>query len=52
LAKACVDNADGTDLEAGLEFEADAWASLFATSDQKEGMRAFLEKRKPAFTGK
>lgn len=35
----------------GMEYEAVLFASLFATSDQKEGMRAFLEKRKAVFTG-
>src|SRR5262249_25577367 len=35
-------------LDAGtLEAEAHGFADLFATKDQKEGMRAFLEKRKP-----
>lgn len=34
------------------ELEAQAFASLFGTEDQKEGMGAFLAKRKAAFTGK
>ena len=36
----------------GIEIEADNWAKLFTTQDQKEGMRAFLEKRKPDFQNK
>ena len=39
-------------LEAGLMLERKAFQLLFATSDQKEGMRAFLEKRKPEFRGR
>lgn len=34
----------------GLNFESLQFAALFDTSDQKEGMNAFLEKRKPVFT--
>jgi enoyl-CoA hydratase len=34
------------------ELEATAFASLFGTSDQREGMRAFLDKREPSFEGK
>jgi enoyl-CoA hydratase len=39
-------------LEVGLDLEAASFASLFGTHDQREGMRAFLEKRAPAFSGK
>ncbi len=35
----------------GMEHEALLFASLFATADQREGMRAFIEKRKPVFCG-
>lgn len=51
LAKQCVNLAFDTDMANGVEFEALAWSSTFATRDQKEGMQAFLEKRKPNFTG-
>lgn len=43
--------ADGT-LEAGLMLERKAFDLLFSSRDQKEGMRAFLEKRKPRFEGR
>jgi enoyl-CoA hydratase len=36
----------------GLEKEINAFGELFATNDMKEGATAFLEKRKPVFTGK
>lgn len=39
-------------LDSALAMEAKALQLLFATRDQKEGMRAFLEKRKPQFEGK
>ncbi|MCW8193194.1 enoyl-CoA hydratase [Proteobacteria bacterium 005FR1] len=38
-------------LEAGLALERKANAILFASRDQKEGMQAFIEKRKPEFKG-
>lgn len=38
-------------LEAGLALERKANALLFASRDQKEGMQAFIEKRRPEFTG-
>ena len=37
------------DVKEGTAYEAQQWAKLFATYDQKEGMHAFMEKRKPKF---
>ena len=39
-------------LNAGLALERKAFQLLFDTQDQKEGMSAFLEKRKPIYQGK
>lgn len=52
LAKEAVLKADEMSLGDGLEYERRLFYSLFATEDQTEGMRAFLEKRKPSFKGK
>jgi enoyl-CoA hydratase len=41
-----------TTLSEGLEYERKLFYMLFATEDQKEGMRAFLEKRPAVFVGK
>jgi enoyl-CoA hydratase len=52
LAKEAVLKAAETTLSEGLEYERKLFYMLFDTEDQKEGMRAFLEKRKPEFKGK
>ncbi|MEM2755718.1 MAG: enoyl-CoA hydratase-related protein, partial [Candidatus Methanomethylicia archaeon] len=39
-------------LTEGLKYEAQIFAQLFSTEDQKEGARAFLEKRKPEWRGR
>ena len=52
MAKSCVNEGMRMDLEAGLQYEQRCFSILFATEDQKEGMRAFIEKRKPNFQGR
>jgi enoyl-CoA hydratase len=49
LAKEAVNRAFETTMQEGILFERRVFQSLFATADQKEGMKAFVEKRKPAF---
>ena len=51
LAKEVIHEGLATDFEHGLLLEQKAFGLVFATHDQKEGMRAFLEKRKPAWKG-
>jgi enoyl-CoA hydratase len=49
MAKESVNRAYETTLAEGVHFERRLFHSLFATDDQKEGMAAFVEKRKPVF---
>ena len=49
MAKEAVNRAFETTLAEGVHFERRLFHSTFATEDQKEGMSAFAEKRKPAF---
>ncbi|MFC7734848.1 enoyl-CoA hydratase [Roseomonas sp. GCM10028921] len=49
MAKEAVNAAYEMTLREGVRFERRLFHSLFATEDQKEGMSAFAEKRKPAF---
>jgi enoyl-CoA hydratase len=49
MAKEAVRRAEEGSLAEGLLFERRLFHALFATEDQKEGMAAFVEKRKPAF---
>ncbi|MDX9763256.1 MAG: enoyl-CoA hydratase/isomerase family protein [Desulfomonilia bacterium] len=51
-AKKSINYGIDRDLASGIAYEAVVWGDLFSTSDQKEGMKAFHEKRKPQFTGK
>lgn len=49
--KAIQQGTELSDMDAAILLEADYFGKCFSTSDQKEGMAAFLEKRKPQFTG-
>lgn len=49
MIKACVNNGFSMDLQSALAYEARCFEFLFSTEDQKEGMKAFMEKRKPVF---
>lgn len=49
-AKKCLANSENLNLASGLAYEQIAWSFLFAGADRREGMQAFLEKRKPVYT--
>jgi enoyl-CoA hydratase len=52
MAKMAINTGLDTDINSGLNIEAKCDALCFATEDQKEGMKAFLEKRKAVFKNK
>jgi enoyl-CoA hydratase len=52
MAKTSVKNAARMNLREGLDQEIDLFALCFSSEDKEEGVRAFLEKRKPEFKGK
>jgi len=52
LAKMAVNKAFEMGLSQGLDFEREVFYLLFASEDKTEGMKAFLEKRRPEFKGK
>lgn len=49
MTKETINRSYETTLSEGIRFERRVFHAMFATSDQKEGMTAFVEKRKPAF---
>jgi enoyl-CoA hydratase len=51
MAKEALNSAWSTSLDRGMMIETHGWAMCYGTQDQKEGMNAFIEKRKPVFTG-
>ena len=52
LAKQAINKGMQTGLETGLEYEREMYSLSLTLEDKKEGVNAFLEKRKPNFTGK
>lgn len=51
LCKAAVNEGMQTDIDRAMTIELDVFALCFSTKDQKEGMKAFAEKRSPQFKG-
>ncbi|MGO0062952.1 enoyl-CoA hydratase-related protein [Brevibacillus fluminis] len=52
VIKKTVHKADDLPLDEGMDYERNAFYLLLASEDRQEGMKAFLEKRKPHFTGR
>mmetsp|Transcript_58213 Transcript_58213/g.126508 ORF Transcript_58213/g.126508 Transcript_58213/m.126508 type:complete len:143 (-) Transcript_58213:57-485(-) len=52
MAKETVNEAYESNLQSGLKFEKQVFWSTFSLEDQKEGMKAFSEKKKPEFKNK
>ncbi|MFW8053546.1 enoyl-CoA hydratase-related protein [Vagococcus fluvialis] len=48
-SKSVIDSGLDMSLDNGLKFEAEVFGAMFSTADQKEGMDAFVNKRKPNF---
>jgi enoyl-CoA hydratase len=51
LAKECINKSLFLDMDSALMLEAKVFGLCFGTKDQKEGMTAFVEKRKATFKG-
>lgn len=49
MAKRAINAATNTDLATGINYELETYDIAFRSNDRKEGMQAFLEKRKPEF---
>ena len=49
LSKAAINRGINCDVVTGIAYEAEVFGLCFSTNDQKEGMAAFVEKRKPTF---
>jgi len=52
LCKLAINKSLDVPLSIGMDYERDLFAMCFGTEDQKEGSKAFLEKRKPQYSGK
>jgi len=52
LAKSAINNGANVDLNTGMNIEIECFSQCFATEDQKESMKAFMEKRKAVIKNK